>query len=196
MNTADEQNQIIEACRAHLSSQADRDDKAIEVLVLKRHSDSGLTVQQLPVPDKLWALYPPDTVLTALADAAVLLGTAATADTAAIALSYEGLAIAEDASPQADEAIRRHAAGGSIPLPSEIPGHIRQRFVSAIDRHCCHYLVSVDQPHEEGAAPAVGLAIADSEVSGRAAEALTTFAKAIWPHLAGGHGAAAAQDDL
>lgn len=196
MNITDERKQIIEAARAHLSMQVDRNDKAIEVLVLKRHSGSGLTVQQLPVPAKLWALYPPDTVITALADAAVLLGTAATADTVAIALSYEGLAITQDASPQADEAIRRHAAGGSVPPPEDIPGHLRQRFVSAVDRQGRHYLVSVDRRSDETAAPTVGLAITDpGQMSGPAMDALTTFAKAVWPHLAEGHSPAAASDE-
>ncbi|MFB7500423.1 hypothetical protein ACFC09_38090 [Streptomyces sp. NPDC056161] len=180
--TTTEQNQIVEACRAHLSMQAHQDSKAVEVLVLKRHGSSGLTVQQLPVPDRLWEEYPPDTVITALADAAVLLGGAVTANAVAIALSYEGLAITSGASPQADEVIRRYWASGSIPSPADVPGRVHQRFASVVDRHGRHYLVPVEKRSADTAA--LGLSIGDADVmSGPAVEALATFAGAVWPHL-------------
>lgn len=187
MNTTDEQTQILDACRAHLPSLLQEDALHLEMLILKRHGSSGLTVQQLPVPETLWTRHLPDQVIGLLADAATRLGVTASAETAAIALTYDALVVASDTTPQAAEVLRRRAAGGSIPRIEDVPGHVRWRCISAIDRHGRHYLVSGGRNGDGSLDPGMSMAISDSgSVSGAAADALSAFAGVIWPEAAEG----------
>ncbi|MER6011601.1 hypothetical protein [Streptomyces bluensis] len=195
MTSTDEQNQILDACRAHLSQRTSWDEKP-EILVLKRHSDTRLSVQHLPVPDLLWEMLPPARVVAALAHAANQLGVIGTPETIAVVLRYEGFTIKPKVSPQADEALRRRAAGGSSPRNEHIPGRLEQRCISAVDRQGRHYLVSADRRSDGSAAPAVGLAVTETQqVSGTIAKALTTFCKTVWPHQTPGHSAPEAHHD-
>lgn len=180
MNTTDLQSQILTACRAHLSWRTGWDEVP-EVLVLKRHSEMGLTVQQLPVPDLLWDMFPPAEVIGALANASIHIGTVVTDDTVALAVRTEGFTITPDASPQAAEAIRRHAVGGSVPSNKYIPGRIEQRCINAVDRSGRQYLVTADRQGDGSAAPAVGHALSDScQLTGGIPEALGVFCRAVW----------------
>lgn len=189
MTSTDLQSQILTVCRAHLSQRTGWDEVP-ELLVLKRHSCTALTVQQLPVPNLIWDKFPPAEVIAALANASVQIGVVATADTVAVALRSEGFAITHDTSPQAAEAIRRRVAGGSVPSNEHIPGRIEQRCINAVDRHGRQYLVTADRQSDGSAAPAVAQAISDAQqLSGGIPEALNAFGKAVWLHPAPGQGA-------
>lgn len=180
VRTTDLQSQILDACRAHLSWRTNWDEVP-EVLVIKRHSDTGLTVQQLPVPDLLWDMFPPAEVIGALANASVHIGSVVTDDTVALAVRTEAFTITSDASPQAAEAIRRHRVGGSVPSNEYIPGRVEQRCINVVDRSGRQFLVTADRQDDGSTAPAVSHAVSGSwQVGGAIPEALNVFSRAVW----------------
>ncbi|WP_369258875.1 hypothetical protein [Streptomyces sp. R35] len=181
MTSTDLPNQILTVARASLSART-RWDEMPELLVFKRHSDTGVSVQPLPIPDLLWELFHPAEVIVASARATRTTTIAAEADTVALALRSEGFAITPDTSPQAAEAMRRRMAGGSAPRNEDIPGRIEQRWINAVDRHGQQYLVTADRLSDGSAAPAVGHALDDSErLGGAIHEALEVFCQTVWP---------------
>ncbi|MER8002083.1 hypothetical protein [Streptomyces sp. NPDC095613] len=183
------QNQVLSVCKENLS-QRSRWDERPELLVLERHDDAGLTAQRFPVPDVLWERRHPAEVLTAVADFCRLSGMVAPADTVAVALRYEAYSISCHSSPQAAEAIRRRAVGGSVPRNEEIPGRVEQRRITAVDRQGYHYDVAADRQSDGTAAPPVGQVVSGSvRLSGRIPDALTAFSLAIDPNSGAGDGA-------
>ncbi|MGW3118563.1 hypothetical protein ACWDBW_15735 [Streptomyces sp. NPDC001107] len=184
MTSTDLPNQILTVARASLSART-RWDEMPELLVFKRHSDAGVSVQPLPIPDLLWELFHPAEVIVASARATRTTTIAAEADTVALALRSEGFAITPDTSPQAAEAMRRRMAGGSAPRNEDIPGRIEQRWINAVDRHGQQYLVTADRLSDGSAAPAVGHALDGNErLSGAIHEALEVFCQTVWPQSA------------
>ncbi|MFE0257300.1 hypothetical protein [Streptomyces sp. NPDC059010] len=184
MNSTDLQCQILTVARASLSARTDWDEMP-EILVFKRHSDTGVSVQPLPIPDLLWELFHPAEVIVASARATRTTTIAAEADTVALALRSEGFSISPDTSPQAAEAIRRRMAGGSTPRNEDIPGRIEQRWINVVDRQGQQYLVTADRLSDGMATPAVGHALAGGErLGGAIPEALELFCRAVWPQSA------------
>ncbi|MFF4802362.1 hypothetical protein ACFY1U_28820 [Streptomyces sp. NPDC001351] len=180
MTSTDLQSQILTVARASLSART-RWDEMPELLVFKRHSDTGLTVQPLPIPDLLWELFHPAEVIVASARAARTTTIAAEADTVALALRSEGFSITPDTSPQAAEAMRRRMAGGSAPRNEDIPGRIEQRWINAVDRHGQQYLVTADRLSDGKATTAVGHVLSPAQrLTGSIQTALEAFSEAVW----------------
>ncbi|MGW3121342.1 hypothetical protein ACWDBW_30030 [Streptomyces sp. NPDC001107] len=180
MNTTDEQNQILTASHAYLSGRTGWDEMP-ELVIFKRHSDTGLTVQPLPIADVLWELFHPADVIVASARASKTTRIAAEPDSVALALRTEGFSISPDTSPQAAEALRRRGAGGSAPRNEQIPGRVEQRWINAVDRHGRQYLVTADRQSDGSATPPVTQPLSGSQrLTGSIQQALDVFSQAVW----------------
>ncbi|MFK0279814.1 hypothetical protein ACIQVL_04970 [Streptomyces sp. NPDC090499] len=183
MNSTDLQTQILTAARAHLSARTGWDEMP-ELLVIKRHGDTGLSVRPLPISPLLWEFFSPNEVIVASARATRTKTIAAEADTVALALRVEGFAITPGTSPEADEALRR-IAGGSTPSIKDIPGRIEQRWLHAVDRYGQQYLVTADRQSDGSAGPAVGRALdGGQQFLGVIQKALDVFCRTVWPRSA------------
>lgn len=180
MSTIAEQKKLLAACQAHLLPPTGRVNETPELLILKHHG-SGLAVQPLPVPEGLWNPCAPLGAIETVTEVILALGVTAT-DIAAVALEYDAFAMTPESSPQAAEAIRRHKAGGSIPQARNIPGSVRQKCISAVDRHVRHYHAFADRLGDGTTSPTVNTAITEpGEAGGELATALDALARAVWP---------------
>lgn len=175
------QNKVLALCEERLSARTAWDETP-EALALRKVS-SGLGWEQLPIPEAMWHVMEPPVALAAFAHLVAEVGLSIRVPgLVAVAFRYEAFVIASDVSPQADEAIRRRRAGGSVPRNEHIPGRVEQRIISALDMYGRQYMVAADRQDDGTAVLSASKALSGSErMTGRVPSALDALLEGLRP---------------
>ncbi|MFJ9617820.1 hypothetical protein [Streptomyces noursei] len=178
-DSTDMQSKIAAKCAEHLDRRTEWDEPP-EVLGLFAEDDQGLRLERLPLPLEVWEMGPAGVMLGAYAQFVVESEMEALPDLVAVAFRCEAFALQSDASPQAEEAIRRRMAGGSAPRNADIPGRIEQRMLSAVDTDGRHYMSTASRLADGSAAPAATKVFTDGQdPTGRIPAALDRLIAAL-----------------
>ncbi|MEU7640961.1 hypothetical protein AB0C11_33670 [Streptomyces sp. NPDC039016] len=161
-DSTDMQSKIAAKCAEYLDRRTEWDEPPA-LLGLFAEGDQGLRLERFPLPLEMWEMGPAGVMLGRYAQLVVESEMEPIPDLVAVAFRCEAFALRDDASPQAEEVIRRRMAGGSAPRNADVPGRVEQRMLSAVDTNGRHYMTTADRLANGSAAPAATEVFTDEQ---------------------------------